>query len=453
LGAWDAPSKAYKWFVDRHFTENLSAKKWFLPTNLGWWCIFDWTPKDRVRTFPDDVEYLMCKSLASDSSLSWLMGFDPEKFSTSYNQKKLASLVKQYEELRLSNYFPESVKRKLAQPGQDFTLESAGGGQWQLRPVRYDKHKIAGVDGQSNIWKTQNPYGPQPIKLRIEAMLSLADYEDAENVILAEFKEPKEFSDTQSSAEVTCKLGTTSNRVKIGSWSGSYSAKNNQSDPTSAWSMVSKSFASDVDLSQCGFGVWIYGDGNGEILNFLWKTPSHISVGISEHYAVIDFLGWRYFEFVEPESDSVGDYKWPYHQDSGVPYKETFWVDYSKLNSLSLGYVHLPKGKEVKCYLSPIKALPHIKAKLVNPSVTVNGSTLHFPVEVKSGYYLEFHSMHDCKLYNSQGELISQITPQGEVPFLQTGDNQIQYNCTVSPAARARANVTVITHSDTVLQR
>ncbi|MBU0607274.1 MAG: ATP-binding cassette domain-containing protein, partial [Armatimonadetes bacterium] len=33
-------------------------------------------------------------------------------------------------------------------------------------------------------------------------------------------------------------------------------------------------------------------------------------------------------------------------------------------------------GKEVTCYLSPIRALPLVAARLVNPAVTVNGQTL-----------------------------------------------------------------------------
>ena len=116
-----------------------------MPANLGWWCVFDWTPKDRIRTFPDDVEYLMCKALAGDYSLSWLMGFEPDTYSTSYNCQRLAAMVKQYEELRLANYFPKSVRDQLGAPGRDFALEQAAGGQWQFRPVHYDEQKVSGL--------------------------------------------------------------------------------------------------------------------------------------------------------------------------------------------------------------------------------------------------------------------------------------------------------------------
>ena len=128
------------------------------------------------------------------------------------------------------------------------------------------------------------------------------------------------------------------------------------------------------------------------MLNFQWRAPEHISIGLSEHYAVIDFTGWRYFEFVEPESERLMDYGWPYFytnpdKDFGgvegikrlnrVP--ATFWVDYGKLDSLKLWYNNLPKGEEVKCYLSPVKTLPHVRAKLVNPSIKIGDHTITFP--------------------------------------------------------------------------
>ena len=117
IGAWDAPSKGYKRFIDQHFLDNKSSQQFFLPANLGWWCVFDWSPKDRIRTFSDDLEYIMCKAIAGDHSLSWLMGFEPETFEKSYNAQRLGALVKQYEELRLANYFPPSVREKLGSPG------------------------------------------------------------------------------------------------------------------------------------------------------------------------------------------------------------------------------------------------------------------------------------------------------------------------------------------------
>jgi hypothetical protein len=460
VGAWDAPSKGYKRFIDRHFLANKESKQIFMPSNLGWWCVFDWTPKDRIRTLPDDLEYLMCKAIAGDHSLSWLLGFEPDKYEISYNCQRLAAMVKQYEELRLSNYFPQSVRDKLAAPESDFSLERDVEGRWQFRPVRYDTHKAAGVEATANRWVVTNTFSRQPLRVRIEALLSLAPYEGNGEVV-ATFGETNEFSLKESSDGVSGRLATVATPVKTGSASGRFTARSEKDNRLCAWTMAGKPFSKPIDLTEKGFGVWIHGDGNGEVLNFQWRAPEHLSIGLSEHYAVIDFDGWRYFEFVEPESDRLLDYGWPYFY--GNPDKQfggtngsgqfnvfsgTFWVDYAKLDSLKLWYNNLPKGKEVKCYLSPIKVLPHVKAKLASPSIEVGGKIITFPTELESGSYLEFRSPNSCKVYDTKGALIREVTPLGEAPRLEAGENGVAFNCTVMKGISARANVTIITQGD-----
>ncbi|MCC6821388.1 MAG: hypothetical protein IT579_11710, partial [Verrucomicrobia subdivision 3 bacterium] len=437
VGAWDAPSKGYKRFIDQHFLENKSSQQNFLPANLGWWCVFDWSPKDRIRTFADDLEYIMCKAIAGDHSLSWLLGFEPETFEKSYNARRLGALVKQYEELRLTNYFPPAVREKLGASESDFTLEKTTAGQWQFRPVKYETHKVLALDGTSNRWMVENKYREQPLKVRIEALLSLSPY-GGNGQVLAAFAASNEFSPVQAAAGVTGSLQSVSTPVKESAASGGFAAKSDKTNALCAWAMTEKKFTQPVNLLEKGFGVWIHGDGKGQVLNFQWRAPEHLSGGLSEHYAVVDFTGWRYFEFVEPESDRLMDYGWPYlyaNPDSDFGSTErlkrfnrftgTFWVDYGKLDSLKLWYNNLPKGEEVNCYLSPIKSLPHVKAKLVNPAIEIGGQTITFPTTLASGSYLEFRSMTDCKAYDAKGELIGDIKPQGEIPKLKVGTNAV----------------------------
>ena len=460
IGAWDAPSKGYKRFIDQHFLDNKSSLQAYLPANLGWWCVFDWTPKDRIRTFSDDLEYVMCKAIAGDHSLSWLLGFEPETFEKSYNARRLGALVKQYEELRLANYFSASVREQLGAPNSDFTLEKTAQGQWRFRPVKYDTHKVLGVDGTSDRWKVENKFCRQPLKLRIEALLSLSPYEGSDEV-LAAFASTNEFSLAQASKGVAGLLRTVSTPVKAAAASGCFSAKSDKTNAPSAWAMAGKKFPQPVNLLEKGFGVWIHGDGKGEVLNFQWQAPEHISIGLSEHYAVIDFTGWRYFEFVEPESERLMDYGWPYFYAS--PDKEfggvegikrlnrvaaTFWVDYAKLDSLKLWYNNIPKGQEVKCYLSPVKALPHARAKLVNPSIKIGDRKITFPTTLRSGSYLEFRSRNDCKVYDAKGDFDGEIVPEGNIPELDVGTNAVQFTCEVPPGGSARANVTIIGQDD-----
>lgn len=119
-----------------------------------------------------------------------------------------------------------------------------------------------------------------------------------------------------------------------------------------------------------------------------------------------------------------------------------------KVNSLTFGCINLPKGKEVKCYIGPIKALPHVTTKLVNPSVTLDGRKLIFPIELESGYYIDFRSMTDCKIFSPKGEVVREVKPQGEVPILKAGENRVEFNCGVDSSVSARANVTVISQDN-----
>lgn len=450
MGAWDVPSKSYKMFIHRHYLDNQAYAKSFLPRNLGWWAVWDWTPKDRIRMFPEDIEYLLCKSLASGDSLSWIESFSPESFAESPSQQRYATLIKRYEELRLSDHFPASTRQRLGELNQDFTLEKADDGEWQFRPLAFDQHAVTGTNGQSHVWKTRNQFGDQPVQLRIEAGISLAPYDDPKGEVVEAFTNLAVFGDKQSSAGVAFALESVATPVKAGAASGWLQATNSQAEPASAWVMTTKRFAAPVDFSRRGFGVWVHGDGQGEVLNFMWKAPGNVCIGLDEHYVTVDFTGWKYFEFIEPESDRVGQYHWPYHQPTGAPYVETAWVAYDQINSLTLGCINLPKGKAIRCHLSPIKALPHVITKLINPSVTIGGKTLTFPVQLQSGEYLEFRSLEDCKIYGRKGEVVRAVQPQGEVPLLKAGENEVRFDCGLNRPVNLRANVTVISRDQQV---
>lgn len=107
----------------------------------------------------------------------------------------------------------------------------------------------------------------------------------------------------------------------------------------------------------------------------------------------------------------------------------------------------------MKCYLSPIKALAHAKAKLVNPTIEIGGQTITFPTTLESGSYLEFRSMTDCNAYDAKGELIGDIKPQGQIPQLEAGANTVTFGGHTTKGVNARANVTIISQDDKFLGR
>ena len=118
-------------------------------------------------------------------------------------------------------------------------------------------------------------------------------------------------------------------------------------------------------------------------------------------------------------------------------------MNFSQVSSLALWLNNPPPGKAVLCHLSPIKALPLSKSVLRRLRVTVGGKTMLLPVELESGSYLEMNSAADCKVYGPKGELKLEAKPEGEMPALKPGNNELRFACEAGEV-NARANVTVI---------
>ena len=448
MGAWDTSRRNHKKFIDHHCQANADLPRIFLPGQLGWWAVQTWGGPQTEPTFPDDIEYLCGKSLATDAGLSLETGVDPESISKKPALARLATIFKRYETLRHSNYFPESVKARLRAPGEEFTLVESAKGGWQFLPVQYAKHKVEGINGWSNRWTAANKFQSQPARLRIEALMSAGPYDAPGTATLADFTDSRDFPDRGCASGVTADLQPSSVQVKVGSLSASFSAWNANSRREGAWTKMAKVFSPNMNLSQHpALGVWVYGGGKGEILNLQLRSPQHISGGIGDHYIPLDFTGWRYFELIEPEGERFEDYAWPY----GSPFeicRESVVFDH--VESLGLWLNDLPPNQNATCYLSPIRALPLVKAKLQHPAVTVGGRTIVFPTEIESGSYLEFNSPADCKLYGPEGQLIAELNPQGEAPVLEAGQNQVTFTCDVAEGVSARAKVTLITQGDPV---
>jgi hypothetical protein len=194
-GAWDHPRRAEKEFIDLHLAANETYQRMYLPANLGWWAVHRWTGAQEERTFPDDIEYLCCKALATGSGLS-LMGIDPKNAA---GMARLAEIFKRYETLRHSKRVPDSIKTKLRSPGAEFRLVDLPGSAWQFRPVHYDQHKIEAIDDSSNVWRVTNRFASQPGRLRIEALMTSGPYEATTNIVLSDAESAAAFTSSSTS--------------------------------------------------------------------------------------------------------------------------------------------------------------------------------------------------------------------------------------------------------------
>ncbi len=446
MGAWDHPTRGHKRFIDIHCEANEAVRRMFLPGHLGWWAVKRWSGIQGEPTYSDDIEYLCAKALGNDVGIS-VMGIDPVGLKTVPVLERLAGILRQHEELRRGVYFDEAVKAKLREPGKEFTLFRDPSRRWRFRRAGHAKHKVEAIDGASNAWTAENPFGEQPLGLRIEALLSAGPYDAPGSVTLADFASPGEFGERSAAPGVAVELRSAPEPARPGLPSGAFRATNSGKIPRkAAWAKARKTFAPTLDLSKHqALGLWVHGDGRGEVLNLQLTCPSHLVAGIGEHYVAIDFTGWRYVELIEPEAERYSEYSWPYGSPYAI-YREN--VDYGHVESLGLWYNNLPEGGEARCSLSPIRALPLVPAKLKSPAVTAGGKTIVFPVEMEPGSYLELLPGSGCKLYGPDGTLLGEVAPRGEAPVLRPGANGITFGCDGEPGIRPRARVTVILEGD-----
>ncbi|MCE5251081.1 hypothetical protein LLG96_12765 [bacterium] len=445
--AWDYPNRGQKRFIDIH-AKTVDCGL-LLPLHFGWWNFQVWSPPQIEPSFPDVIEYVGCKLIGYNAGLSLTGAVSQENLRTIPAYRRLVDLLKTYEDLRHDNYFDESVKARLREPGKEFTLFKDSSGAWRFRPASYERHRIENLDHPSRTWETENSFGSQPVKLRIEALMSAGSCDAPGAITLADFPGDTNSMATTSAENVTFTVQPSTEQSKAGLSGARLTASSSGKTPqNAAWARIEKKFDPWLDLDKNqAIGVWIYGDGQGELINFRLESPKHISYGaVADHYVTVDFTGWRYVELIETESERWNDYVWQDGKWLYNVYREL--ISFKTVESLSIWYNNIPPGKEVSCSISTVKAVPMVPATLRNPSVTVGGKTIVFPVAMKSGSYIEFYSPSDCTLYGPKGEILSKVKPQGDVPVFENGKNTMTFSCVKPDGLSARAQVTVISYGE-----
>jgi hypothetical protein len=478
--AWDRPMRGYKRFVDIHLAsvkasayflpEEIKSNEWehglwrgnsplidkfagvekgqiMLPLHLGWWGNQTWAPPQIEPTFSDDIEYLGCKMIGNNAGFSQLGGVDDETFERLPLFRQSSEILKQYEELRHKDYFSEDVKKLLRQPGKEFTLFRQEDGKWNFKPATYQKHKITALEGPSASWSVNNEFDPQPLKLRLEVLMSVKPYDDPSNIVIADFSGSPGFVTETAAEGVTGQVSSSQEMAPDKNSAGIVSAKNSGESPRDgSYINLEKSFDPVIDLSQNqALGVWVKGDGNGQILNLSHRSPVHISHGAhGDHFIKIDFTGWKYFELVEIESSAISDYIWPDDSHFYVYDSYRHQIRFNSVNKFQLWYNNLPEGKEVECLIGPVKAIPMVEGTIDNPAIMVGEKKVVFPVKMESGMYLELKNEGECRLYGSRGELIKEVKIEGEIPQLQKGENTISVSGKGADGINTRLQVTVI---------
>jgi hypothetical protein len=436
MGAWDYPNRGDKKFIDMHVQGNAANDRVFIPSNLGWWALRTWGGPNQEPTFFDDIEYLCTKAIGTDTGLS-LVGYDPAVAA----HRRLAEIIRRYENVRHAGTVSEAVKAEFRQAGREFSLIEGTEAAPRFRRMQYHRHRIEQAERRSNTWRVGNEFTAQPLALRIEALVSCSPY-DAENArVILDLADTGSLNLHQANNGVTLTTEAVTDPVKVGDRSARLTAASTLTSPTGAWAQVGRLCDPALDLgANQALGVWVYGDGQGELLNFQLTSPQHIVAGIADHYLTVDFRGWRYFELVEPEGERWAQYTWPYGDAYSI-FREL--VYFPQIAGVSVWVNNLPPNAQVACCLSPIRALPVVPVKLSNPTVTVGGKSIRFPVEMETGSYLEYLPPGPARLYGPKGDLLSEVQPDGTVT-LAAGENELTFTCDGPPGLNLRARVTTI---------
>jgi hypothetical protein len=445
MGAWDTPTRSYKRFIDIHVaSDRLVCDRQYLPGHLGWWAV---NPHETIRAaeratqyermFEDDIEYLCCKCAAHGYSLS-MMGIEPSRVAGNPGAMAYAAMTKAYEDLRNAGRFGEETRARLAEPGADFSLRRDGD-DWRIAPVEYVRHKTDRALEGSAEFDAPNRFAAQGPFVRIEALMAAGTYEGEGTIPLTGGPGRIPASETVTAAE-GCALQT----EWLENGTLAFTARNDTVDPAGRWVFLSLGYPSPIDLGQAqALGVWILGDGGGEILSFQLASPPHLTHGHSDHLVRVDFTGWKYHLLVENDGGKMPDAVWPPEfGDLYATYREG--THFNAIASLRVWCTNIRSRGVSDLRIRPVLAIPVLPGTVRAPSLSAAGRRITFDTTLVSGEYLEYDpAVGSCRKYDRLGALLGEPPIIGGPLTLDHGVNRVRMDGGPDESPPPRAAVTL----------
>lgn len=445
--AWDYPQRGHRRFVDLH-ADTVNGGL-LLPLHLGWWNFQSWNPPQVEPTFPEVIEHLGARLIGWDAGISLTGAVNRDRLRQVPLFRRAVDILRTSEELRRAGTYDAAARARLRQPGQTFALVTDPAGEARFHHAHHVSHTAALAEPWTLAWTVTNPFAPQPLRVRLEALMATGSYDDPEAVVLADFteKELGAWKPTQAA-------GVASSIAYEPAQAGSARAvavleatSSGQVPRNAAWARWQRTFASSLNLKQHpALGLWIEGDGLGELLALRLESPRHLAYGaVADRYLPVDFTGRRLVTLLETESTRWSDFVWDDGKGLYQVYRET--VDFGAVDSVTVGFQHLPPGKTVRCRLGPLQALPMRPCKVRQPTLTVNGVAVVFPAELSSGSWLEARGQEDAVVYGPTGEPLATVPLTARLPVLRSGDNRIEFTGLADGPA-PRVKVTLFSQGD-----
>jgi len=438
--AWDYPQRGHVRFIDLHAAGINGGL--LLPLHLGWWSFQSFNPPQIEPTYPDVIETLGARLVGWDAGISLTAGIDRKTLRNTPLFRRAVHILRTCEELRHSGKVEEQTRARLREPRSRFTLVTNDAGRVGFHRVVPQAQTICLAEPWTLAWPVTNSFERQPLKFRLEALMSAAPAKDPNAVLLADLaQEGAEPWKTTSAKGVSLSLSMATNQS--GQWCALAATNGGKVPSNGGWARLERRFSPLLNLKQQqGLSVEVEGDGSGALLAIRLESPHAVAYGaIADRYIDLDFTGRRTFTLVETESTRWSNYRWGDGKSLYNVYRET--IDFGAVESASVYLQHLAPGQETKCRLGPLRAVPLRAGRVKNPRIRVDGQTIEFPVELVSGCWIEGNGPADCIIYGARGEPLGGVTPRGEWPTVRPGISRVRFTCEAADVPAPRARVTL----------
>jgi hypothetical protein len=182
--AWDYPQRGHERFIDLH-AQGVNGGL-LLPLHLGWWGFQAFNPPQIEPTYPDVIENLGARLVGWDAGISLTASIDPGALRGTPLFARAVDTLRTCEELRREHTYSESARAKLREPGSQFTLVKDAAGKARFRRAQSQSQTVTPAEPWTLAWNVTNPFAAQPVKLRVEALMSAAPVTDTNSALLAE---------------------------------------------------------------------------------------------------------------------------------------------------------------------------------------------------------------------------------------------------------------------------
>lgn len=397
-GAVDESLNGHRQYLDAHMNYNMeTAERMGITGELGWINLYPkFSPNgDLWQNEPvsyEDLEYFCAKVFSTESSLAFLRFFHTLKDLPCSHE--YCKILKKYADYKKTNSPSPKTKEYLKVAENGAILEDN-----KLIKAKYIQGNF---ERNGDFIECDNTFSRQSGAFRIDAMCSASEYDNPDAITLCSLSED-DF-------------------------------------------IENKTIRFDTPLDskgRRGIGVWCCGDNSGAVVCIGIRDFASNAQKNSLHFIKVNFTGWRYFAFYEPQNGSVPHEVYPRKELSYKSYNDlqNFYHHYRvNINYSAIHGVDISVKGSGKIRLKDIRLLPHVERSWINPTIKTDVSELKIFTELKANHIISFDG-NECLITDWKGNLIEKPEYEGEF-IIPEGKSKISMSCD-GEEELTRAKITV----------